>query len=193
MRIFRMCHAGQRVPVAFLREGKRHTTTVQLGARHVPDIPNDPAALIEQVLPIHARAIEGLRECVRGLSEEQAEHAPAPGEWSIKQVLGHLCASERGFQAWVSDIILGREAGWIESRLPEQMAAVFVTAPTVSAVLDHLERDLAESRGLVAALTPEHLAYKLRYRRIAEMFLDYVEHTREHTQQLEQAVHVVKS
>jgi len=164
MGVFRMCHAGQRVPVAFLREGKRRRTTVKLGARPVPDIPNDPATLIEHVLPIHARAIAGLRECVRGLSEEQAERTPAPGEWSIKQVLGHLCASERGFQVWVSDIILGREAGWIEARLPEQMAAVFVTAPTVSAILDHLERDFAESRGLVAALTPEHLAYKLRYR-----------------------------
>ncbi len=193
MRVLPMCRAGQRVHVVFMREGKRRTATVKLGARPVPDIPNDPVALIEHVLPIHAQAIAGLRDCVCGLSEEQAERAPAPGEWSIKQVLGHLCASERGFQAWVSDTILGRETGWIEARLPEQMAAVFVNAPTVSAVLDRLECDLAESRGLVVALTPEHLAYKQRYRRIAEMFLDHLEHIKEHTQQFERTVHAVRA
>jgi uncharacterized damage-inducible protein DinB len=32
---------------------------------------------------------------VNDLSDDQASRAPAPGKWSVKQVLGHLCDTER--------------------------------------------------------------------------------------------------
>jgi uncharacterized damage-inducible protein DinB len=34
---------------------------------------------------------------VRGLSDEQANHAYAPGKWSIKEVIGHISDAERVF------------------------------------------------------------------------------------------------
>jgi hypothetical protein len=38
-----------------------------------------------------------LRTLVVGVSDEQANVHPAPGEWSIKEVLGHICDAERVF------------------------------------------------------------------------------------------------
>lgn len=32
---------------------------------------------------------------LRGLSPEQADHRYAPGKWSVKEVLGHVCDTER--------------------------------------------------------------------------------------------------
>jgi uncharacterized damage-inducible protein DinB len=36
-----------------------------------------------------------LRALLQNVSDEQANARPAPGEWSIKEVLGHICDAER--------------------------------------------------------------------------------------------------
>jgi uncharacterized damage-inducible protein DinB len=38
-----------------------------------------------------------LKSLLKNISEEQANTKPAPGEWSIKEVLGHVCDVERVF------------------------------------------------------------------------------------------------
>jgi len=40
---------------------------------------------------------QALHAFVHGLSEAQAEARPAPGEWSVKEVIGHLSDGERLF------------------------------------------------------------------------------------------------
>ncbi len=53
-----------------------------------------PDGDIVHTLQTQHAAIEGL---LRGVSEEQAASRPAPGEWSIKEVLLHLIDAERLF------------------------------------------------------------------------------------------------
>ncbi len=38
-----------------------------------------------------------VHDLLRGISEAQAEVAPAPGEWSLKEIIGHLSDVERVF------------------------------------------------------------------------------------------------
>jgi uncharacterized damage-inducible protein DinB len=187
--------AGQRVPFTIIRNDKRKTITVELGTRPAPEIPDDPAALIEQVHQTHERAIVALRTAVMTITDEQAGLAPAKGEWSVSQVLAHLTASERAFQHWAAEVLQGNETFGIQGQLPESFAAAFATAPTVGALVDRFERDLAESRAFVASLTPDaqgRRANKWRYRQIAQMLVAFGPHTLDHVEQIQNTVRAVQ-
>ncbi len=190
--IFQTLRGGQRIKVVVVREGRRRTLDVELGTRPVPEIPGDPAAVAGQARQIHERAIAALRAAVAGLTDEQAAQAPAEGEWSVKQTLAHLCVCEPGYRSWAVDVLLGNETHWVEARLPEQFASVLATTPTVGALLDRFEREAAESRAFVAALTPEHRANKLRYRRIALMLLDFAWHVNMHLEQVKKTIQAIQ-
>jgi DinB superfamily/PDZ domain len=190
MKAYLTWKAGQRVPFAVIRAGKRKTITVELGKRSVPEIPDDPAALIEQVRQTHEQAIAALRTAILMITDEQAGLAPAEGEWSVKQVLAHLTAAERGFHAWVANVLIGEQTP-ITGHLPEQFAAILVSAPTAGALVDRFERDLVESRAIVASLTPEHCANKWRYRQIAQQLVGFGFHTQDHIEQIQKTVRAV--
>jgi len=51
----------------------------------------------EEVLGLLERQRRETRALLEGIPESQALHRYAPGKWSIKEVIGHLCDAERVF------------------------------------------------------------------------------------------------
>jgi uncharacterized protein YndB with AHSA1/START domain/uncharacterized damage-inducible protein DinB len=191
--IFSQCRAGQKAKIAYVREGRQRTTMVEFGARPVPQVSDDPAVVVEQARQIHAQMLAALRTSVAALTDEQAERQPAPGEWSVKQALAHLCVCEPEYRAWATRALLGGDANyWVEARLPEQFATVLNAKPTLHNLLDRLERELAESRIFIAALTPERRAYKARYRHVALMLLDFAYHIGMHLEQIQKTIKAIQ-
>jgi hypothetical protein len=59
--------------------------------RYIQQVPGDDA------LPALASQLDAWLPKLRRVSEPQALHRYAPGKWSVKEVLGHLCDGERVF------------------------------------------------------------------------------------------------
>ena len=187
--------AGDRVEVTFVRGQERRTVTVELSSRPMPEVPADRDALAARIEEEQAKVNRELAEAVAGLTEEQAEQEPAPGEWSVKQTLAHLSVTERDMLYWYGQVILGawatEEAG-NPSTVPEKLAMTLAVAPTVPALLERFRQDQAETLAFIRALRPEIVARKARYRRIAEMVLEMFDHVRDHIAQIRAAAEAAR-
>jgi DinB superfamily len=62
---------------------------------------HDPADVL-------AATPSAVRQQTRGLSDEQVDRRPAPGEWSVAELLGHLCDSEIAF-AFRARLVLAQD------------------------------------------------------------------------------------
>jgi hypothetical protein len=69
--------------------GPDPTEYAEFYKNYIARVPEGP------VLDFLAKQLGEYRQLLAGVSDEIASAAPAPGKWSIKQVLGHLCDTER--------------------------------------------------------------------------------------------------
>lgn len=63
------------------------------------------SATLEEIWRENTTARKALLDEVRGLSEKQLAFQPAPGRWSIGEILDHLCLAERSITRVVSKIL----------------------------------------------------------------------------------------
>ncbi|MFC1463216.1 MAG: SRPBCC domain-containing protein [Candidatus Brachytrichaceae bacterium NZ_4S206] len=182
--------AGDKVKVVFRRDGKTMNATVTLSARPMPEVPATAEALAEIVARKYTEVNRDLTQAFKGVSEEKAARAPAPGGWSARHVLAHLIAEERNLHTWLTDMIAGNEP-WYDGEtgaLRIRLDAVINGFPTVQALLTELKRNEAETVALLNALPDEFVARKGSYRRLALRMLSWPDHAREHLSQIIAAV-----
>ena len=102
---------------------------------------------VSAVVEVIERERRRLLDLLADVSQEQAEFAPAPGQWSIREIVEHVVAAERGVLA-----IIARLAG--VAAPPEQ-------APAAGRSLAELRQHLSGVRAQLMALAkriPETVA-----------------------------------
>jgi len=187
--------AGDRVEVAFYRGSERHTTEMVLSRRHIPAVPPTPPGLAEAVRGANAEARAELASVLADVSDVQAAHRPAPGEWNALEVLAHLVSHERELQTWITDLLCDDER-WPDrfentEVVPARIAAIARAYPRLAEMVDALHRSQEETAGMVATLPPEFVAHRGTYWRLGRTLLEDAQpssHVREHAAQIRAAV-----
>ncbi len=182
--------AGDKVKVTVLRDGKKAPVAITLGGRSMEPVPPTAEALAEIVARKYTDVNRDLTQAFKGVSEEKAARAPAPGEWSARHILAHLIAGERNINHWITTVIGGQEQWqdeW-EGNLRIRLDAVINGFPTIQALLTELKRNEAETVAMLNALPDSFVARKGSYDRVARTMLTWPDHTREHLEQIRNAV-----
>lgn len=75
----------------------------------------------QHILGQYHKQYMDLQAAIFGLSEKDAERAPAEGEWSVRRVYAHILGAEIGFSEVISYALEGHRAGiWKPERMTEE-------------------------------------------------------------------------
>jgi uncharacterized protein YndB with AHSA1/START domain len=184
---------GDKVKVTFRRNGKTMSAVIKLSSLPLPEVPPTADELAEIVARKYTEANRDLTQAFKGVTEERAARAPAPGQWSARHILAHLIVEERNLHTWLTDVIAGNEP-WYDAptdSLRIRLDSVINGFPTVQALLTELKRNEAETVALLNALPEEFVARKGSYYRLAVRMLNWPDHARDHLIQITTAVKAV--
>ncbi|MCX6044803.1 MAG: DinB family protein [Chloroflexi bacterium] len=125
------------------------------------------------------------------LPDEISRFRPAPGEWSINEVLGHLIeAEQRGFAGRIRQI-LAEDAYVCQTWDPDQVAEARGDETKAStALLDDFIRLREQSIALVLTLTADQLARSGQHPVVGKLSIqhllyEWIYHDRNHLKQIE--------
>ncbi len=182
--------AEDTLEVGFYRGSEKMTVSMTLSPRPIPEIAGTAEALVETLSKAYADAFASLEAVFEGISEEQASHNPAPGEWNAKQVLAHLLHSERFNQFWITELVFAQErtSDGYGDNLPAQVNATSTVYDTVPALLTELKRNQAEIIELIKGLPAEFVTQKSTFWRMAYALPEYPTHMNAHLDQIRAAI-----
>jgi len=125
---------------------------------------------------------------VTALADAGANWHPAPGEWCVNEVLGHLIEAERrGFAGRIRDIIAGKPLhAWDQAAVAHERRDCDRVALSLWMEFMGLRHD---SVAMVHALTPAELEKSGEHPnvgtlRVGDLLHEWIYHDRNHTKQL---------
>jgi hypothetical protein len=152
---------------------------------------DDRAALAPAVVAgLLGSAVVALGAEIEALPEAVTAFHPAPGEWCVKAVVGHLIEAERrGFAGRVRTILTARTPDLLPWDQNEVARSRRDCARDVRGLLDELTVMRRESATLVAGLGAADLARAGQHPEvgvltIAELLQEWVHHDRTHLTQI---------
>lgn len=182
--------AGDEVAVTYYRGADKATTVMTLSTRSIEEPPATPAALAEAFGVADDDCLRRLQETLAGVADDLAGRRPAEGEWSAKEVLCHLIASQRSTQEWIVDIV-GDQERWADDwagNLDIAHAGLLAAYPTAADLLALLGRSGAETRAMLAALPDSLVARKGAYWQLAHSIMELPLHNEGHLTQVKEAL-----
>jgi uncharacterized protein YndB with AHSA1/START domain len=158
--------AGDFVEMHYFRGKEKHIAQIELTLRPLPEIPPTAHDFSEKISDIYKNANAKIDEVIEGVTEEQAEYRPKPGEWHSKEVFSHLIATERDMYTWGASLVQGWESyGWTD-QLPARMKSFQVVYPRILDLRRELENAQQEGVVFVAELPAEFISRKSSYVRL---------------------------
>ena len=183
--------AGDEVQVTFYRGPEKREVRMKLSGRPLPPMPDTVEELADAVRDRYAVIDSQLSELFDGVTEAQSARRVAPDAWSAREVLAHLIHSERGWQAWMADLVNGQEASYDDwgNNLQTRIEATLDAFPTSGELLEELRRLNAETAAFVSHLPDTFVQErKASYWRMAYQLLEPPHHLRTHMEQMREAI-----
>jgi uncharacterized protein YndB with AHSA1/START domain len=169
--------AGDSPKVVFYRGAQKLTVPLMLSSFPTPDYPATAAELAEVMRAKYAEVNATLEQLIDGLTEAQAEHRPAPSEWTLKETFAHFICTERDTQSWFADMLNDNVVNdYLEFRpnVAERHHALMARYPTLTELFAEFRRAQAETLSLITAFPPQFVARKHMYFRAAQWLTDII-------------------
>lgn len=179
-------YAGDTVQVDIYRGPQKKTVAMTLSGRQIPEIPPTGKLLSDAVRSIHEQGFSDFREFLNEVTDEEASVKPAPGEWSINEIIAHLIHGEEDTHIFIQDLISGQEA-WYDGyggNIQARIDATLAVNPTKQELFNRLNSSTEETLVMLASLPDDFLMRKGSYWRLGYNILQAPYHFTNHKDQM---------
>lgn len=178
--------AGNHVDITVYRGPEKKRLSMELSRRPLPEIPPNVKALGDTLKKLNAQTDEEIKQALQGVSDAEASFKPAPGEWSVKEILAHLIHDERDKHGYITELVFSEErvSDGYGDNLPARTSATVAVYQTMDALLEEFQRCEMETVHIISNLPEEFNSNRASFWRLAFNALQYPIHSREHLSQM---------
>lgn len=186
--------AGEKLEFVFRRGAENLTTTVILGSRTIPAVPETPQALGKILQDRYKEVNDNIADLIAAYTEDQLSVSPEKGEWSAKEVLSHLVFAERWFEAQATDLagdVVQDSDGYYDNLSATIQSGVDVYKTTARLMQAVRDAD-AEIVAFISNLPAEITARKRTWWQLSTQLQTNINHTYGHIVQIKAAADKAK-
>ena len=181
--------AGEKVKITYYRDGEKASSQMLLSQRPVPNVPDTPGAFAEELRSVYDELDQELDALLAGVTEAEASHHPAEGEWNVKEVLAHLIGTERGTQLGLATQLTNGVLDGFPNNPPAWVRSITAVYPTLPDIVAVWKRTESETVALVAELPVAFVKQKIHYLNLGNtLMIGLPGHTRTHFTQMREAI-----
>jgi len=185
LKVYADNHAGDTVDVEYYHGQELRKSLLTLSAFPVPEVPATAHDIADRLEEYIQKFNQKLEQMLEEQNEAQLEYRHAAGEWSVKEVLAHLIASEEDSIHWLGSYLAGREMHPYTSGTPARLKSLLVLYPTTDKLLQKLRQSQNELVSLINHIPAEVVSRKASMVRLSFSYsLEVNMHYKEHLSQI---------